>query len=793
MQCISSFARRADGGLATNRHLRRDVKRIGMSCNSVDTKLDDIARHLAGRELSLAKKIAGLKDQVLQVPDPDGWETEPEDDRDTGVGGIQGSAKEDMWTAERDVLVSHIWSSDWQLGLDDHVAPCPWIDKAILESLFFKTMNERESAVSEASQSTFKWIFHREAENGGFPEWLETEKDTIFWVTGKPGSGKSTLMKYILTSDHDLRKSLGKWSGSLTPTWAGYYFWDAGSSSLQRSREGMMRTLLHQCLVKQPSLIPIAAQRRYGIYSALGNSRFTAPPWDWVELTESFALVASQSGKTFRLALFIDGLDEFDGDPDDIISLIKSLSSTYDVKICVSSRPWSVFSDALARSPSLTMQTLTHSDILAYIDDKLGSCRAFKEREVASPDDTRAIVNDVAKGAEGVFLWVSVVVRSLVRLFTHGKSIKEIQNFLGSLTPNMSDLFTKIWLSIEPEMLETASRLFQLKMATLNIITLDACLLWVAEGETLPRGVSKGSIERIRPVLSRKLDTHTRGILEISATGDIDFLHRSAKDWITEPEVWEVVSSATPSTYDASLALLKAANICVIPQVTKYRRSNRLRLDEINPIFAIAGNVADKPELVPQLVKSLDKMNSILCKKSQHDHKTWKGHCDKPTCYIAWGSVPCNPRGAIDIASLSFKNCFVGYAACHAILPYVRAKVSTCPSLLGRRSDEEVSLLENAVYGSSAAQIVVSQGRLGEGRHGARSLKGPQRIQLVKYLAEAGDSPLRTPFDGTDLREAFGERGEEMEKLLNIAGGVGNVKPQHSRVVAAWRKLAKRW
>ncbi|KAM0420341.1 hypothetical protein ACHAPT_011883 [Fusarium lateritium] len=67
-----------------------------------------------------------------------------------------------------------------------------------------------------------------------------------------------------------------------------------------------------------------------------------------------------------KVALFVDGLDEFDDDSGVLFSLLKDCISS-PIKLCVASRPWVEFSDAFGSSPGLKMEQLTHKDITNYV------------------------------------------------------------------------------------------------------------------------------------------------------------------------------------------------------------------------------------------------------------------------------------------------------------------------------------------------------------------------------------------------------------------------------------------
>lgn len=70
----------------------------------------------------------------------------------------------------------------------------------LLDSLHFSSMSVRLSNAKERHAETFQWIFKRTRDatyrQPMFLNWLES-LDGIYWVAGKAGSGKSTLIKYL--------------------------------------------------------------------------------------------------------------------------------------------------------------------------------------------------------------------------------------------------------------------------------------------------------------------------------------------------------------------------------------------------------------------------------------------------------------------------------------------------------------------------------------------------------------------------------------------------------------------
>lgn len=103
-----------------------------------------------------------------------------------------------------------------------------FLNLRMLQSLEFTDMRDRYERIVDAHQKTFEWVFHEQcgAEDLGgtwdnFTDWLMSN-NPLYWITGKPGSGKSTLMK-CLSDDTSLRTHLTVWKGD-NPLFIGRFF-----------------------------------------------------------------------------------------------------------------------------------------------------------------------------------------------------------------------------------------------------------------------------------------------------------------------------------------------------------------------------------------------------------------------------------------------------------------------------------------------------------------------------------------------------------------------------------------
>ena len=288
----------------------------------------------------------------------------------------------------------------------------------MLDSLYFAQLEDRESRISKAHVSTYRWIFERHKHDAysstSFVNWLEDygKQKGVFWIAGTAGSGKSTLMKYLV-HEPKTKQHLQLWAGSRTPVIASCFFWNPGNA-MQKSLTGLLRSLLHQLLRQRPSLIPRVAPWRWRSY-LLGATALDS--WSEPELLKSFRTLILEAADSNMICLFIDGLDEFHGSDSkraEIISHFAGISESRHIKVCMSSRPWNVFKDTFDSCPKLLLEDLTYRDIENYVEAKLRENARFARLRHDNPCGSSELVSNIVSKARGVFLWVVLVVRSLL-------------------------------------------------------------------------------------------------------------------------------------------------------------------------------------------------------------------------------------------------------------------------------------------------------------------------------------------------------------------------------------------
>ena len=92
----------------------------------------------------------------------------------------------------------------------------------MLRSLAYDGMTARKSRIPDPYKQTFDWVFRDPKIR--FKDWLEADsaKD-IYWVSGKPGSGKTTLVNFLY-NHKKTRENLQVWAGPKTQLVLGCHF-----------------------------------------------------------------------------------------------------------------------------------------------------------------------------------------------------------------------------------------------------------------------------------------------------------------------------------------------------------------------------------------------------------------------------------------------------------------------------------------------------------------------------------------------------------------------------------------
>ncbi|TVY20114.1 hypothetical protein LARI1_G001936 [Lachnellula arida] len=204
----------------------------------------------------------------------------------------------------QEVIIENLVRSKWNAGDNRDVAMFfsqlsasaqhqreDLMQSQILERLRFTGIDDRYEHIPTAYKEAFDWMFLEEESIFELPpdpstQWEETEAaivheaqataainpdnqqprkkwdnfmqwlgsdEPLYWITGKPGSGKSTLIKYLY-NDSRTTKFSDLWAGKTPLVTAGFFFWNSGTA-IQMSETGLFQSLLYQAVKDQKGLI----------------------------------------------------------------------------------------------------------------------------------------------------------------------------------------------------------------------------------------------------------------------------------------------------------------------------------------------------------------------------------------------------------------------------------------------------------------------------------------------------------------------------------------------------------
>ena len=508
--------------------------------------LDDARKHQMG---DIAAQIKSIRAEI-QAGNVRSQAVQNIEQQNSSLNQAQGASPPKYQPSEKLIAIANYPSNDHENAqdLDNYVNQLSGYTVSasdvvaggrILASLHFPEMKFRKRAIQEAHANTFRWIFDPQPTEslgnpikGRFVRWLKSA-DGCFWVSGKAGSGKSTLMKYL--SSHELtRRYIREWTGTASLVTASFFFWNSGSL-MQKSLQGLLQSLLHTVLSACPQAMFTACPSRRLAY-------LQDEPWTVAELLETITRITTLVQLTHKFCLFVDGLDEYDGYHRDVNDVLKGFSEHPNIKIILSSRPWNVFEDTFGQDDAskIYLHELTSQDISLYIREKLQAHPNFSTsmKQNLGYDD---LVRDTREKSQGIFLWLVLAVRSLCEGLDNADDIATLRARLDVIPTELNEFFLKIIDSVHPVYRESLAEMFLMTLYAGRALPL---MFYVALEEIKMidhfKPFRSSEIKIIILNMKRRINGKSKGLMELAITNDasifwfynVDFLHRTLRDYL---------------------------------------------------------------------------------------------------------------------------------------------------------------------------------------------------------------------------------------------------------------------
>ncbi|KAL6868614.1 Pfs, NACHT and ankyrin domain protein [Trichoderma novae-zelandiae] len=397
----------------------------------------------------------------------------------------------------------------------------------LLNSLRFDQIGSRQSNIEAAHEETCSWFL----EHPTYLDWLNTEGLSthygILWLSGKPGAGKSTIMKFLYTHLEGVQDD----SASAIVS----FFFNARGELLEKSTTGMFRSLLLQLLETFPDLQSVLDD-----FSLVPKDKHGCPPTNIVRKLFRNAVLLLDAR---TLTCVIDALDECDEQQvRDMVGYFEDLGReaikrSIQLRISFSSRHYPYISIEHALRLTLEDQQGHGQDMERYVQSR------FKP----SPDLFGDVQAQILHKAAGVFMWVVLVVNLLNLEFDRGR-IFAVRKRLRELPAGLSDLFKNILRRDGDNMQELLLCIQWILYAKrpLKPAELYFALLSGSPDDSL----SEGDVSRLTSdILEKFVISSSKGLAEVtrSTHPTVQFIHESISDFLLKDggllELWPDLSA----------------------------------------------------------------------------------------------------------------------------------------------------------------------------------------------------------------------------------------------------------
>lgn len=461
--------------------------------------------------------------------------------------------------------------------------------QGLLDSLRFDQIDARHMTIKTAHAKTCRWLL----QNSEYLDWCDpgklAEHNGFLWIKGKPGAGKSTLMKFALANTRRNAKDEIVLS----------FFFNARGEDLERSTSGLFRSLLVQLLEQVPS-----TKFRF---STMGSPMWKSNAEWTLESLQSLFEEAVLNLRDAAVICFVDALDECDDQQiRDMVYFFerlgeehlgeKTVEAALPFRICFASRHYPHITMSKEHNLVLEGQEGHEQDIINYLSAKL------KIGHSKLAEQTRAKVR--AK-ASGIFMWVVLVTDILNREFDGGR-IHNLKKRVDEIPDDLHELFRTILTrdaSNKEELLLCIQWVLfarkpltptQLYFAVLSGVDPDVLLEWDRDATT-------------SETIAKYLLDSSKGLTEItkSKSPTVQFIHESVRDFLLKEdglrEVWSDLPVGVGFRAASHDALKECCLSCIrrgindidipepLPKASSAEAANlRREVGEANPILEYA-------------------------------------------------------------------------------------------------------------------------------------------------------------------------------------------------------------
>ncbi|KAH0541223.1 hypothetical protein FGG08_004279 [Glutinoglossum americanum] len=365
----------------------------------------------------------------------------------------------------------------------------------------------RDIAASSRYNGTNDWILSDET----FRKWKQSSENSLLWILGGPGYGKTVLSAAIL--DHlDCTAEVRIENFLVT-----FFFWNE-TDHRSNNAVAMYRSTLWQLLRQQPALfrhvIPNFEIQRHQLFESVQS------------LTRVLTSILDDP-KLPGVFLVLDAFDECDENSQhgilrNFCSLLKQgrSSTSRKLKILITSRTYDGIRGSLDEYPSivLTPENL-RTDISNYVKQRVQEIAKVRHYNVSL---AAKVEEFVSSESNGMFLWASLILKDLEKT-----PLRAVDSKLRSPPKGLWHVYDSLLQAMHDDARETTRDILNLVITAIRPLTLHELAMVMRfqhDKKACPRYDSsladiEGDIQLCGPILVIRDDS-------------VHLVHQSAKDFL---------------------------------------------------------------------------------------------------------------------------------------------------------------------------------------------------------------------------------------------------------------------